>query len=54
MVSYQNHRANMVKLTGIEPFSVSLVAYIRAGLRSFLQGGYANRDRANIAAHTSV
>jgi len=26
------------KLTGIEPFTVSLVACIRAGLRSFLQG----------------
>jgi len=26
------------KLTGIEPFTVSLVACIRSGLRSFLQG----------------
>jgi len=30
--------ARLPKLTGIEPFTVSLVAYIRAGLRSFLQG----------------
>jgi len=27
-----------IKLTGIEPFTVLLVACIRAGLRSFLQG----------------